>query len=119
MQVYFDWVVLIQLFCIVQGFTTGIYLLVTKKQQPSHKWLGWLLLGLTLQIIDYFLSRSGIYYRNRWLYFSPFFFSWSFGPLIYCYVKAGFSKKRPRIVLALCAGNGAIYFLFTFSFSTS
>ncbi|RDC65665.1 helix-turn-helix domain-containing protein [Adhaeribacter pallidiroseus] len=92
MQVYFDWVVLFQVFCIVQGFTTGIYLLTTKKQQPSHYWLGWLLLGLTLQITDYFLSRSGIYYRNRWLYFSPFFFSWSFGPLIYFYVKSRVQK---------------------------
>lgn len=93
MQVYFDWVVLFQVFCIVQGLTTGIYLIVSKKQQPSYLWLGLLLLGFTLQIIDYFLSRSGIYYRNRWLYFSPLFFSWSFGPLIYCYVKSCLSKK--------------------------
>ena len=32
-----------------------------------------LLLGMTLQVVDYFLSRSGVYYRNRWLYFSPLF----------------------------------------------
>ena len=37
---------------------------------------------MTLQIVGYFLSRLGVYYRNRWLYFSPLFSSWSFGPLL-------------------------------------
>ncbi len=93
MQVYFDGLVVFQIFCVVQGITTGVYLLATHKKQPSRYWLGLLLLGLTLQVIDYFLSRSGVYYRNQWLYFSPLFYSWSFGPLIYGYVRTQFEPK--------------------------
>jgi AraC-like DNA-binding protein len=93
MNVYFDWIVVFQIFCIVQGLTTGIYFLMSKNKQPSHYWLGLLLLGMSFQIIDYFLSRSGVYYRNRWLYFSPFFFSLGFGPLFYFYVKSLLQKS--------------------------
>ncbi len=51
-----------------------------------------LLTGLTFQVVDYFLSRSGVYYHHRWLYFTPLFFSWGFGPLLYGYVQARLAK---------------------------
>ena len=70
MFVHFDLAVVFHLFCIVQGLTTAVYLLVGPRRAGS-RWLGLLLLALTLQVIDYFLSRSGVYYRNRWLYFTP------------------------------------------------
>lgn len=78
-------------FCIVQGVTTVTWLLLQPKQ-PANRWLGLLLAGLTCQVIDYFLSRSGIYYRNRWLYFTPLFFSWGFGPLLYGYIQSRTTK---------------------------
>lgn len=61
MLVHLDLAAVIQLFCLVQGLTTAVYLLVARPRQPDHRWLGLLLLSLTLQVADYFLSRSGIY----------------------------------------------------------
>jgi len=87
MTVYLDLRNLFDLFCIVQGFTTAILLFV-RSDRASNRWLAWLIGGLTLQVVDYFLSRSGVYYNHRWLYFTPLFFSWSFGPLLYGYVRA-------------------------------
>lgn len=46
------------------------------------------MVGLTLQVIDYFLTRSGVYWTHKWLYFTPLFYSWSFGPLLYVYLRA-------------------------------
>ncbi|WP_460615208.1 helix-turn-helix domain-containing protein [Hymenobacter seoulensis] len=87
MFVHLDFGVACQLFCIVQGLTTAAYLLGTSRRRPANTWLGLLLLGLTLQVVDYFLSRSGTYFRHRWLYFTPLFFSWSFGPLLLSYLR--------------------------------
>lgn len=49
---------------------------------------------MTLQVVDYFLSRLGVYYRNRWLYFSPLF---SLGALGRCYWRmcGRFADVRP------------------------
>ena len=81
---------LFDLLCLVQGLTTAV-VLFWRSRQPAHhadRWLAWLLVGLTLQIIDYFLSQSGVYFRHRWLYFMPLFYSWSFGPLLFAYLRA-------------------------------
>ena len=94
MLVHVDFAVVLQLFCMVQGLTTGVYLLAARPRRPASRWLGLLLLGLTLQVADYFLSRSGIYYRHRWLYFMPLFFSWSFGPLLLAYVRTLYPPAR-------------------------
>ena len=88
MLVHVDFAVVVQLFGIVQGLTTGVYLLLARPRRAGAGWLGLLLLGLTLQVADYFLARSGVYFRHRWLYFTPLFFSWSFGPLLLGYVRA-------------------------------
>ncbi|MBO0935163.1 helix-turn-helix transcriptional regulator [Fibrella sp. HMF5335] len=83
--------------CIAQGFTTAA-VLFWRSDQPANRWLAWLLVGLTLQIVDYFLSLSGIYYHHQWLYFLPLFYSWSFGPLLYGYMcaRAGRPATLPR-----------------------
>jgi AraC-like DNA-binding protein len=94
--VHVDFAVAFQLFCIVQGLTTTVYLLSTSTRQPANKWLGLLLLGLTLQVMDYFLAGSGVYFRNRWLYFTPLFFSWSFGPLALSYLRVYFGQPPLR-----------------------
>ncbi|NEU70403.1 helix-turn-helix domain-containing protein [Spirosoma agri] len=87
MNVYLDLSNLFNLFCIVQGLTTTA-LLFYRTESPANKWLAWLMAGLTLQVIDYFLTRSGVYWTHKWLYFLPLFYSWSFGPLLYTYVRA-------------------------------
>ena len=96
MLVHVDFAVAFQLFCIVQGLTSAAYLLATSVRQPADKWLGLLLLGLTLQVVDYFLSRSGTYFRHRWLYFTPLFFSWSFGPLLLAYMRVRLGSRPLR-----------------------
>lgn len=109
MLVHVDLAVAFQLFCIVQGFTTAAYLLIAKPRQAANRWLALLLLGLTLQVADYFLSRSGVYFRNRWLYFTPLFFSWSFGPLLLNFLRARYHRaplQWPHFV------PGALQFLF-------
>ncbi|GAB4023105.1 helix-turn-helix domain-containing protein [Spirosoma koreense] len=83
MNLFVDWVVLFQFFCIVQGITTGIWLLTSRTRQPAFFWLSWLVLGMTLQVIDYCLSRTGVYAQYNQLYFLPLFVSWGFGPFLY------------------------------------
>jgi len=109
MLVHVEVAVLLQLFCIVQGLTTGIYLLTARPRLAGNRWLG-LLLGLTLQVVDYFLSRSGIYYRHRWLYFTPLFFSWSFGPLFYGCVRTRYGTEPALAKWHF--GPGAVQLLF-------
>ena len=87
MNVYLDLSNLFNLFCIAQGVTTA-GLLFYRMDSPANKWLAWLMVGLTLQVVDYFLTRSGVYWTHKWLYFLPLFYSWSFGPLLYAYVRA-------------------------------
>ncbi|MDB5241442.1 MAG: transcriptional regulator, AraC family [Spirosoma sp.] len=91
MNVYLNLRNLFDIFCIVQGVTTVTWLLLSPKQ-PANRWLALLLTALTFQVVDYFLSRSGVYYHHRWLYFTPLFFSWGFGPLLYGYVQARLVK---------------------------
>ncbi len=88
MTLYFDLPTLFNLFCIGQGLTTATWLFLTRHRHPANRWLAWLVLGLTAQVLDYFLSRSGVYFRHQWLYFMPLFYSWSFGPLFFNYVLA-------------------------------
>ncbi|QIX59728.1 helix-turn-helix transcriptional regulator [Hymenobacter sp. BT18] len=95
MFVHLDLGVVFQLFCLVQGLTTAAYLLAGPRR-PGSRWLALLVLALTLQVIDYFLSRSGVYYRNRGLYFTPLFFSWGFGPLLLAYVRALYGGRPLR-----------------------
>ncbi|AHJ97721.1 helix-turn-helix transcriptional regulator [Hymenobacter swuensis] len=95
MFVHLDLALVFHLFCIVQGLSTAAYLLAGPRR-PGNRWLGLLLLALTLQVIDYFLSRSGVYYRSQWLYFTPLFFSWGFGPLLLAYVRAPYGARPLR-----------------------
>lgn len=112
MTVYLDLRNLFDLFCIVQGITTAA-VLFWRSEQPANRWLAWLISGLTLQVVDYFLSRSGIYYHNRWLYFLPLFYSWSFGPLLYAYVRtrAGQLVTLPLCLFAPVAAQAVFYLL--------
>jgi len=87
MQINLTPLVIFYLFCLVQGFTTSILLLGSARKHPANRWLGLLTAGLTLQVVDFFLTYAGIYRQNNGLYFSPVYYSWSFGPLLFFYVR--------------------------------
>ena len=96
MQIHLDARVLFLLFCIGQGLTTAAYLLLARPRRAGATWLGLLMLGLTLQVTDYFLASARVYFRHRWLYFMPLFYSWGFGPLLYGGVRAYYGQPLRR-----------------------
>jgi AraC-like DNA-binding protein len=93
MQIDFNIIVLFQLLTILQGFTTGFLLLSSLTKHKQNLWLGILVLAMTLQVLDRFLSNSGIYRDNNWLYFSPLFFSWMYGVLFYFYLQSIYNQQ--------------------------
>jgi AraC-like DNA-binding protein len=95
MLVHVDLVVVFLVVCIVQGLTTAAYLLLARPRAAAARWLALWLLAVTLQVVDYALSRSGTYFRHHALYFMPLFFSWGFGPLLHSAVRASYPGTRP------------------------
>lgn len=87
MKIDFNLLVIFQFLVLAQGFTTGFLVLASARERRAHRWLGWLIVAMTLQVTDRFLSSAGLYRDYRWLYFSPLFYSWSYGPLLFWYFK--------------------------------
>ncbi len=87
MKINFSVLVIFYLFCLVQGITTSALLLSSARKHPANRWLGLLTAGLTLHVVDFFLTYAGLYRQSNALYFSPIFYSWSFGPLLFFYVR--------------------------------
>ena len=87
MNIFLGPQVVFLLFCLVQGCTSAGFLLLGGGKRIGAGWLGFLVLALTAQMLDYFLSASGIYFHHRGLYFSPLFYSFAFGPLLYSYCR--------------------------------
>jgi AraC-like DNA-binding protein len=92
MQIDFNFIVLFQLLTILQGFTTGFLLLSSIAKYKQNLWLGILVLAMTLQVLDRFLSNAGIYRDNNWLYFLPVFFTWMYGVLLYFYLQNAYNQ---------------------------
>lgn len=93
MNVYLDTLNIFRLVCVIQGFSIGVFMILTNRQNRAKMLLGLLLVSLSFSILDHFLSASGIYYRHKRLYFMPIYFSWGFGPLLYLYVANLLSKN--------------------------
>jgi AraC-like DNA-binding protein len=87
MKIDFNPLVVFYLVSAVQGLTTAALLLASARTWPANRWLGLLLAGLSLQTVDSFLIAAGVYSQFNALYFSPIFFSWSYGPLLFFYVR--------------------------------
>ena len=93
MRIDFNLLVIFQLFVIVQGFSTSFLLIKINNEQKQNRWLGLLILTMTFQTIDSFLSTAGIYQTYRWLYFSPLFYSWAYGALFYFYIQTTINQR--------------------------
>jgi AraC-like DNA-binding protein len=88
MQIDFNPIVLLQFLVLVHGLTTGILLLGSSREAKHNFWLGLLVLAMTAQTLDSFFTSSGIYRDHNYLYFSPLFYAWAYGPLLYLYLKS-------------------------------
>ncbi len=88
MLIHVDLVVVYMIICIVQGATAAGMLLAHGRTRPSARWTALWLLAVTLQVIDYTLSRSGTYYRHHELYFLPLFYTLALGPLLFGSVRS-------------------------------
>lgn len=96
MKIDFNALVVFYGICAAQGLTTTVLLFTSARVWPANRWLGLLLAGLSLQTVDSFFIQAGIYAQNPRLYFSPLFFGWSYGPLLFFYVRT------------LATGNGTL-----------
>ena len=83
MLIHVDLLVVFLIVCIVQGATAVGMLLTRWRRRPAARWLTLWLLAVTLQVIDYTLSRSGTYYRHQELYFLPLSYTLALGPLLF------------------------------------
>ena len=93
MNIYLDSVNIFRLICLLQGLTTGAFLLLSPTQKNAKRWLGIVMVIMSFTVLDHFLSASGIYYRHNGLYFMPLFFTWALGPALYFYIANLFNKN--------------------------
>jgi AraC-like DNA-binding protein len=102
MQIDFNLLVIFQFLAVFQGITAAGLLLSRRSGVTARQWLGLLILALTLQSCNSLLINTGIYRDHHELYFMPLFFSWSYGPLLYFYIKnsavpqSGFLKANAK-----------------------
>ena len=73
---------------IVLGIFAALGLFFRQKNRQANKFMGLLLLSMSLWMIDNFMRISGIYQNNPGYYFKPIYYSFAFGPLIYFYVRS-------------------------------
>jgi AraC-like DNA-binding protein len=88
MTLPFSWPVLLLLGSISQGLLLALLLIIRKKNRLANRLLGILLVGFSLWLLDGFFVIGGIYQQDPDFYFLPIFYSFSFGPLLYFYVRS-------------------------------
>jgi hypothetical protein len=88
MQITLSLIVLLLGFIISASFFGAVLLWFSQQNRLSNRFLAALILAIALWLIDHFLRIAGIYNLKPEWYFSPIFFSFAFGPLIYFYVKS-------------------------------
>jgi len=87
-QIYFNIIVLLLLVVISQSLFVAGLLGFASNNQRSSRILAVLIFVIALWLIDHFMRISGIYGQRPDLYFLPIFYSFSFGPLIWFYVRS-------------------------------
>lgn len=99
MLIHVDLFVLFLVVCIVQGATAAGLLVTRWHTHPAARWMALWLAVVTLQVVDYALSRSGTYYRHRELYFLPLFYTLALGPLVFGAARSVWARHaRLRLV---------------------
>jgi len=73
---------------IAQGVFAALLLGMKRENRSANRYLAGLIFLLSLWIIDPFFRQAGVYEQNPNYYFLPIFWSFGFGPLIYCYVRS-------------------------------
>ncbi len=85
---------------VLLGLVVGLLLLIGNKgQRRAEVFLGLLIIAYVLMLLNQLLAESGVMSRYQDLYFLPIYYTLSFGPLTYFFVKSklypGF-RFRPR-----------------------
>lgn len=88
MQIRFTVEVVLAMAIISVGFFSAGLLWFSPRNQPANRFLAGLMAAISCWQIDGFFRVSELYSQNAKLYFLPIFYSFSFGPLIYFYVKS-------------------------------
>lgn len=117
MQIAFNYSVIVFGTAIVIGLFTSIVVYFQRANQPANRFLSLLLLTSALWLLGFFFGVAGIYEQNPNYYFKPIFYSFAFGPLIYCYVKhlvnrrAVFTKRDLIHFIPVLFQTGLYWFL--------
>jgi len=88
MQVTFNWITVLLAVFISQSFFAAGLLLFNRENRLSNRFLAVLILAIALWLTDDFMRIAGIYHQKPNWYFLPLFYSLSFGPLIWFYVRS-------------------------------
>lgn len=83
----------------------GLLLRGNRKQRRAEIYLGLLIIAYTLMLFNMLLAEAGIMSRFQYLYFLPLYYTLSFGPLTYFFIKSklspGFTVKKTNALHAV------------------
>ena len=88
MQVNFTSLVILNGAVIVLGFFVAFVLLFKRENPLANRLMSLFLFAISLWLCDNFMHIAGIYNQNSNYYFKPIYYSFSFGPLVYFYVRS-------------------------------
>lgn len=101
-------------FLIANGIFVSVLLLIKRENKKANQYLAMLAFLFSLWLLDTFFRVADIYGKNPNLYFLPIFYSFAFGPLLYCYTlqltntkKLAVKEKFIHFIPALL--QGALY----------
>jgi AraC-like DNA-binding protein len=88
MQITFNWLVVLMGVVIAQSLFAAGLLFFSRQNMISNRLLSVLIIVIALWLSDDFMRLAGIYQQRPNLYFLPIFYSFSFGPFIWFYVRS-------------------------------
>ncbi len=99
---------------VLSSFYFGIRLLGKENRTRANIFLGGLLILGALTILNNLFAHVGIYSRFKNLYFIPLYYTLSFGPLTYFYVRTkinpSFQFRRLHLIHAILPVAQAVFF---------
>ena len=88
MSIPFEPWVLVQIAIIAQAFFAAGLLWFAPQNRQANRILAVLMICIALWLTDAFWRLAGIYTQDPDWYFSPIYYSFAFGPLLYFYVRS-------------------------------